>query len=172
MQNNAILQEVNHKPRFSTGVIVVNLVIPIYALSYEFATAVFFVTDPNSAPMRYFKVHRPALYYIYHIGIVACLVDLVVSLLFLTITFCLSGKPNFKKVMLVTTCVWATWNCLRLLFDVVKFIEDLAHLPASTPDYRNRAISLVWAVNSATHIALRIVSIPVVVLHYKWISSY
>ena len=171
MQNNAILQRINHKPRFSTGVIVINLVIPIYALSYEFPTAVVLVTDPDSARMKYFKVHRPALYYIYHIGSVACLVDLVVSSLFLTTMFCSWGKPNFKKVMLVTTCVWATWNCLRLLFDVVQFIEDLPHLPAATEDHRYRAIRLVMAVKSATDIALRMVSIPIVVLHYKFIND-
>ena len=162
MHNNDLPQEIHRKPRFRTGVIVINFVIPIYALTYEFLLTMAIITDSEST--KYLKVNRPVLYYIYYFGNVACLLDLVVSSLFLTTVMYYSKKRNF---MLSATSVWATWNCIRLVFEVVKFIENL---PRGYSSSWYLVFAIVNVIYSAVEILLRMVSIPVVILHYKWMS--
>ena len=165
MQDDTVPSEISRKPCFRTGVIVINLVIPIYVICHEFPTTIIVTTD--SGMLSYFSVHQRILY---HIGNVACLLDLVVSSSFFVTVTHGTEKRSFGTAVLAITIIWTVWNSLRLLFEVVKFIENLPSQDLNLR-YDSHVLRLVSAVYSATEVALRMASIPIVVLHYRWMNS-
>ena len=173
MENNVIDQKMRVKEsRFRRAAVIINIIIPIFVIKYEFIYAMYLITDKK-------LMHRlsqeskvmPELQILDVYGVLAaCTVDFVISTLFVIAVICCSKHRNFKAKMLVPTCIWATWNSLRVLLDVAKFVLTSSVPSQSGSNDSYFAVSLTSFVSKAVPISLRMLYITVIILCYKWIN--